>query len=469
MARLPEDPVVARLHAWLDAHAEEQLETTRAMLRIDSVETPAAGASAPYGAGNRAALDLALSLCREAGMATTDLEGHLGYGDFGAGERLVMAVGHLDVVPVGAAWTKDPFGAEVEDGYLYARGATDDKGPTMAAFWAMRALKETLPDVPARMRMAFGCDEESGFGCVERYVRTEEAPTFGFTPDSGWPCYNAEKGIADLRVGLTAPEGAVRLVSLRGGSRPNIVVDACSATIRVLPEARANAEGVLARSFDRNLTTAWEGDDLRVEAVGKAAHGSTPFLGDSAAVRAFRLCLALSPPETQGFYAALVETGHPAGEGLGIHGMDPVTGLLSSNLGIADGEEGRLSLLFNVRYNVDTNGAALRSRALAKFEGAVIAATVEVERDSPPLYFPLEHPMVRTILDVVETETGETRAPGAMGGGTYARAVPNTISIGTGWTGDGDAHGPDERIRVQHLTRMAKIYAHLLYRLATLP
>ena len=186
-------------------------------------------------------------------------------------------------------------------------------------------------------------------------------------------------------------------------------------------------------------------------------------------MRVFRLALALSPPETGDFYRALVETAHPGGEGLGIHGMDPVTGLLSCNLGVCNGKDGDLGLLFNVRYNVDTNGAALKSRAETKLAGEGIEATVEIERDSPPLYFPLEHPMVRTILEVVEAETGETKAPGAMGGGTYARAVPNTISIGTGWTGDGDAHGPDERIKVAHLTKMAKIYAHLLYRLATLP
>ncbi|RYG30044.1 M20 family peptidase, partial [bacterium] len=374
---------------------------------------------------------------------------------------------HLDVVPVGSSWTKEPFGGQIEDDYLYSRGATDDKGPTMAAFWAMRAIKECCPDLPSRMRMGFGCDEESGFGCVERYVKTEEAPTFGITPDSGWPCYNAEKGICDLMVTLTAPEGEVRLVSLRGGSRPNIVIDGCTATVRVASSIRANVEGILGRYFDRNLTTSWEGDDLKIEAVGQAAHGSRPFAGDSAAVRIFRLLYAISPPETLEFYEDLLGTAHPAGEGLGIHGMDPVTGLLSSNLGIVDGENGSLRLLFNVRYNVDTDGESLRERAAAKL--APLGGTVEIERDSPPLYFPADSALVQTIVDVYEAETGERKAPGSMGGGTYARAVPNTISIGTHWIGDGDAHGPDERIKVEHLLKIAKIYAHILYRLATIP
>lgn len=53
-----------------------------------------------------------------------------------------------------------------------------------------------------------------------------------------------------------------------------------------------------------------------------------------------------------------------------------------------------------------------------------------------------------------------------MGGGTYARAIPNTVSIGTGWEGDGKAHETDERLKVEHLFKMSRIYAHILYRLA---
>jgi succinyl-diaminopimelate desuccinylase len=93
---------------------------------------------------------------------------------------------------------------------------------------------------------------------------------------------------------------------------------------------------------------------------------------------------------------------------------------------------------------------------------------LKVTRDSPALYFPLDHPLVTTIVDVYEEETGERKKPGTMGGGTYARAIPNTVSIGTGWEGDGRAHETDERLKVEHLFKMSRIYAHILYRLATM-
>ena len=88
--------------------------------------------------------------------------------------------------------------------------------------------------------------------------------------------------------------------------------------------------------------------------------------------------------------------------------------------------------------------------------------------DSPSLYFPLDHPMVKVICEVHAEETGERKEPGVMGGGTYARAVPNTVSIGTGWAGDGPAHENDERLKIEHLYKMSRIYAHILFRLVNL-
>ncbi|MER3495999.1 MAG: hypothetical protein C4320_03835 [Armatimonadota bacterium] len=239
-----------------------------------------------------------------------------------------------------------------------------------------------------------------------------------------------------------------------------------SATVRVAASDQARVRDALARYFDRNISTEWAGDDLLIKAIGKAAHGSTPFAGDSAVTRIFRLVLAISSVGHEEFYEALLNLANPSGEGLGIHGLDSVTGLLSSNLGIADGNNGSLTFLLNIRYNIDTSGDALLERARAKV--AKIGGEVELVGDSAPLYFPTDHPLVRTIVEVYSQETGEAKEPGSMGGGTYARALKNAVAIGTGWMGDGPAHQADERIAVASLVKAAKIYAILLYRLAML-
>lgn len=459
------DPAVARLHEWLRAHETRLLEEYRSLLRIPSIEDVPVP-NAPFGRGNRDALDFALNLADAAGMRTKDIEGYCGYAEFGSGEKLIMCLGHLDVVPVGPGWKHDPFGAEIEGGYVYSRGAIDDKGPTIAGFYAMRAIQECLPNLGVRMRTVFGCNEESGFQCVERYVQTEEAPTFGIAPDSGWPLYHGEKGIANAVIDWPLPKGDLTVLSIEGGQRPNIVIDSCQAHLHVASAARPWIEEKLAEAWDRNLTTEWSGDELRVRAIGKAAHGSTPFMGDSAAIRVLRFLKEIAPLDQEHMFKSLFEATHIGGAGIGIAGSDDVSDDLTCNLGIVETVDGHARLTLNIRYPVTWKGADLEQRIEARLAKSATGARVASFSDSAPLYFPIDHPLVQTILDVHEAETGERGTPGVMGGGTYARAIPNTVSVGTGWEGDGNAHETDERLKIDNLYRMSRIYAHILYRLA---
>ena len=463
------DTIVARLHEWLCDHETDLLKDTLDMLRIPSLESDAAP-NAPFGKENRRALDLALSLGDKYGFQTKDLQGYCGYAEFGSGSNLIVSLGHLDVVPTGHGWKHEPFGAEVDEGYIYARGSTDDKGPTMASFYAARAIKECVPEIGARIRVVFGCNEESGMECVKKYVELEETPTYGVAPDSDWPLYHAEKGIANLHIEATPPEHDFQLLEVEGGQRPNIVIDACSAKLRIGSASKKHVEEKLASAWDKNLTFRWEnGETLGIEAQGKACHGARPYGGDSAATRIFRFVHELAPVEAAKFYEHLFWSTHPAGVGLGIHGSDDVSQDLTSNLGIVSSEAGKLKLLYNIRYPVTWKGEKLKGLCENGLAGLKGNWKLTEMSDSPSLYFPLDHPLVKTIREVVKDETGEDKAPGVMGGGTYARMIPNTVSIGTGWEGDGEAHETDERLKVQHLFKMSRIYAHILYRLALSP
>jgi succinyl-diaminopimelate desuccinylase len=463
------DAMVSRLQDWLRAHEQELLDDTIKMLQIPSIESDPQP-NAPYGAENRRALDLGLQLAQTFGMRTSELEGHIGWGEIGQGDRLIMSLGHLDVVPVGPGWKHEPFGAEIDEGYIYARGSTDDKGPTMASLYAVRAINECFPNLPARIRQVFGCNEESGFGCVHRYVKTEETPTYGVAPDSGWPLYHAEKGIANFVVTLPLNASAeMEILNVAGGQRPNIVIDACDASVRVKDSARKEIEAKLADSWDRNLSFGCDGDVLKIHATGKACHGSFPFGGDNAAIRILRFLHEISPLSCAKYFEELFLTTHISGPGIGIHGNDDVSHDLTSNLGIISTSSDGLELTFNVRYPTTWKGETLRTMCETHLANLQSGFKLKTFSDSPSLYFPLDHPLVKTICEVYTEETGETRKPGVMGGGTYARAVPNTVSIGTGWEGDGHAHETDERLKVENLFKMSRIYAHILYRLAVMP
>ncbi|MBL8088617.1 MAG: Sapep family Mn(2+)-dependent dipeptidase [Chthonomonas sp.] len=462
------DPVVTKLHAWLKEHESELLADYQTMLRFPSIEGPAEP-NAPFGRANRDALDFALAKANEWGMKTTDLEGFCGFAEFGSGERMVGVFGHLDVVPVGPGWKFEPFDATIHEGYVYARGATDDKGPTMAAFYAARALQVSFPEIGSRIRIVFGCDEESGFECIHRYTRTEESPTFGIAPDAGWPLIHAEKGITSLVVRVPKIRGDMELLELTGGQRPNIVIDSGTAKVRVSAGARAHVEAKIADGWDRNIATRWDGDVLSIDAVGKAAHGSWPFGGDNAIIRILRFLMDIAPLSVQEAFVEMFELTYLGGEGLGIDGRDDIS-YLTCNLGVVTTEETAIDMLFNIRYPVTWKGEDLFAKTRTHLATLALGAELVSTTDSTPLYFPLDHPLVKTVCEVYVEETGDTsRKPGVMGGGTYARAVPNAVAIGTGWLGDGEAHQTDERCAVESLFKMSRIYAHILYRLATLP
>ncbi|MHB8634936.1 MAG: Sapep family Mn(2+)-dependent dipeptidase [Fimbriimonadaceae bacterium] len=460
-------PLVEAAQNWLRAHETELLADYQAMLRIPSLESEALP-KAPFGKANREALDLALALSVKYGFKTADIEGYCGYAEFGKGEKMIMSLGHLDVVPTGPGWKYPEFGAEIHDGYVYARGATDDKGPTMASFYAMRALMAVAPDLGVRFRQVFGCNEESGFKCVARYVETEELPTWGIAPDSGWPLCHAEKGITSLVVSAPLYRGDVELLDIGGGQRPNIVIDKVVARLKVGPAAIADVKEKVAGYWDANVTTKWEGEVLTIEARGKAAHGSTPFMGDSAATRAFRFFFSIAPTDAQEYFERLLMVTHPSGVGLGIHGRDDETGDLTSNVGILSTESGTIRLLANIRYPATWKGEHVEERSTAFFKKADSSWSVTQLGDSPSLYFPLSSPLIKTLVDAYRAETGDTAEPFTMGGGTYARAVPNMVSVGTCWPGDGRAHETDERLKVEHLFKASRIYAHMLFSLGEL-
>jgi succinyl-diaminopimelate desuccinylase len=260
----------------------------------------------------------------------------------------------------------------------------------------------------------------------------------------------------------------LELLSIEGGQRPNIVIDSCSAKVRVSAAAKAHVETKLADAWDRNVTFAWEGSDLGLFAIGKAAHGSTPFAGDSAAIRLLRFLNEISPLSTKKFYEELFESTHVGGAGIGIAGSDEPSGDLTCNLGIIHSTGTDVELLFNIRYPVTWTGEKLQSLCLARLATLKSGFELKVTRDSPPLYFPVDSPLVKAIVEAYRDETGDQTEPATMGGGTYARAIPNTVSIGTCFDGDGYAHETDERIAIQTLFKASRIYAHILYKLATM-
>ena len=101
-------------------------------------------------------------LVRANGMASaTNLVVRRRFGD-GGGGPVVALNAHGDVVPPGEGWTRDPYGAEVVDGWMYGRGAAVSKSDFATYTWALRALEASGAPLAGTVELHLTYDEEAG-------------------------------------------------------------------------------------------------------------------------------------------------------------------------------------------------------------------------------------------------------------------------------------------------------------------
>lgn len=151
---------------------EELIHELQQLIQIESVyDEKTITKETPFGKGPAEALRWMLSRGEQAGFRVKNVDHVAGHIEMGEGNELIGILCHVDVVPAGNHWTRPPFEGVIEDGKLFGRGAIDDKGPTIAAFLAMKMVKELNIPLKKRVRLIVGTDEESGFRCVEHYFQ----------------------------------------------------------------------------------------------------------------------------------------------------------------------------------------------------------------------------------------------------------------------------------------------------------
>lgn len=203
-----------------EKHQNEAIESLKTILSYPSYLQE--DDETPFGKDIQAVLEKTLEITEELGFQTfIDPDGYYGYAEIGEGAELFAVLCHLDVVPPGNLdlWESKPFEPIVKDGFIIARGTEDDKGPTMAALYAAKALVDAGETFNKRVRFIFGVDEENLWRCLGRYNENEEKATMGFAPDSTFPVTFAEKGL--LQVKLRSQEPST--YTLKAGGAMNVV------------------------------------------------------------------------------------------------------------------------------------------------------------------------------------------------------------------------------------------------------
>ena len=164
----------ARLHdALAQVHQDELVALTRDLVRIPSVIKPgdpdgneAAVADYVHGWFVTEGFDVATEL-----VAPSRPNVLAWLGAPGAGRSLLLE-GHTDVVTEGdpAAWSHPPFGADIEDGRIWGRGAADMKGGLAAAMVAAAAIKRSGAPLGGRLVVGALVDEEGDMTGVRHFV-----------------------------------------------------------------------------------------------------------------------------------------------------------------------------------------------------------------------------------------------------------------------------------------------------------
>lgn len=457
-----------------EARKEELICELQELIQIESIlDEDQATEQFPFGPGPLAALTWLLEKGQQQGMTTKNIDNMAGHIEIGEGEDLLGVLCHVDVVPVGdlANWQYPPFQGVIANGKLFGRGAIDDKGPTMAAWLAMKMIKDAGILLTKRVRMIIGSDEESGFRCVKRYFEKEEMPALGFAPDADFPLINAEKGIAALVFNQKAkPQTDEQLVSFNAGKRSNMVPDLATAVVEnVSDDFKSNFREYLQKNqYEGSLLI--EGNQYIITVKGKSAHAMEPEKGINAAVLlATFLQLALTTKAGREFAMFIVDVFgvNHLGSAIGLNFVDDISGETTLNAGVVTfnhehGGEIIVSMRYSVTYPFEEKITATQEK-LTKTD-----FTLDIQSDSKPHYVSAEDELVQTLEAVYRKYTGDNTTPLlSTGGGTYARVMKKGVAFGMLFPGEPDlAHQANEFVVVDNLVKAAAIYADAIVQLA---
>lgn len=454
--------------------SEELLTDLFGLLRIDSERDIEHNSTEfPLGEGPAQALKYVLSLAEKDGFKTKNVENVAGRIEFGAGDETLGILAHVDEVPAGAGWKTDPFEPQIIDGKLYARGSADDKGPLMAAYYALKIIKALDLPVSKRVHFILGTDEESEWAGITRYLEVEPTPDFGFSPDAEFPIINGEKGIASFLIqfepGLST-QGQVRLRQFDSGLRDNMIPQTATAIVEGDDLDNLSADFISFASENGLIADAQVEDHQYVlELTGKGAHALEPRAGINAAtyLAAFLDGLTLDPAGQQ-FVHVIHEHLHldSRGEKLGIKKTDPLMGELTASPDIFHYKPGQISdIIVNVRFPQGITADEISQQmTLAIAQPTINAKTFG--RVEIPHYVPANDPLVQTLLDVYERQTGEKGQEQIIGGGTYGRILDRGVAFGAQFPGrENVMHQANEYMPVEDIITATAIYAEAIYEL----
>lgn len=450
-------------------HREELLRDISELIRIPSEKgEPKPGM--PFGEFPAKALDDAGKMAKAMGFSVRDYDRYVIAVDLNDYPRQLDILAHLDVVPAGNGWSvTQPFEPFVKDGKLYGRGAADDKGPAVAALYALRAVRDLGVPLKKNARLVLGSDEECGSADMKHYYAIEPEAPMTISPDAEFPVINIEKGRYSTWVRASWNQDAAlpRILSARGGVKSNVVPDTAEAVVEGLSAEKLSeyAQAATDRTGIRFLIREDDGRTV-VEAHGDCAHASTPGEGNNAVTGLIDFLSRIPFADSECFRSLralgmLFPHGDWKGTAAGVEMKDDLSGGLTMSLNLFEYEEGGLKAFFDGRTPVSATNENLRDVFCARVR--VLGLTPDGADVSPAHHVPKNTPFVRTLLNCYEQYSGKKGACLAIGGGTYAHRLKNGVAFGCAMPGtDNRVHGADEYAVIDELLLGAEIFTQVI-------
>jgi len=457
---------------WIDEHQREFIEDLASLVAIPSErgeELP----GAPFGKAPHDALLKAVEICEKFGFKTRIYDDRAASAVFSSLEPGLDMLGHMDVVTVGDGWETDPYTLTEKDGVLYGRGVADDKGPSLAAIYAMKAVQLSGAPLTKSVRMILGSNEESGMQDLPAFYGAEDtvAAPYTFSPDSGFPVYNVEKGFfrpmlsgkwdkqsVTPRVSFAQAGDAVNVVPAYAEA---VVTGANADDIRPVCEAEAAKMGIA-------VTVSAHADGAKVETFGVSSHAAYPEASKNALTALFAVLAALDLaqcPSTRVIrsLAKLFPFGDCYGAGLGVAQEDDISGKLTLMFDFFRLNEEGYEGIADSRVPVCANEENCANIAMKSFEAEGIEAKCSM---SPAHHTPGDSHFVKTLLSCYEEVTGLEGKCCYMGGGTYVHNIEGGVAFGAEMPGfESNKHSIGECASIANLMAAAKIYARSILEL----
>lgn len=456
--------------SWVEAHKAEFFQDLSSLIAVDSAKGEALPGM-PYGKGCAEVLRVAEALLNKSGFEAQNHDNYVLTTDLNDKETELGILAHLDIVPTGDGWSFPPLSMREDEEKVYGRGTADDKGPALAAFYALRAVRELNLPVSKNCRLILGADEECGSSDIRHYFASHPVPPKTLSPDADYPVINIEKGglHADAEAHWEKEDVLPRIAWIDAGIKFNVVP--ASSRACVLGLSAAQVQPYLASAEEKThakFSCADSAQGAVIECRGVNAHASTPYEGVNALTA---LCTLLAALPLQGKGAQLVRGlthiyphGDFYGVAAGVAQEDEVSGKLTISLDVLKMDEESASLQADCRAALCATDENLTEVLRRKY--AQIGFTMADNRMYAPHYVPEDSPLVQTLLSVYERYTGKQGYCIAIGGGTYVHSLEGGVSFGAAFPGvNNNMHGPDEFAVKEHLLLTIEMYAQVIYEL----